>query len=83
MDNVMDNVNHPSHYTQGGVECIEGIESAVSGLTGIEAVLTGNVLKYMWRWKYKNGVEDLQKANWYLNRLIAKAKEGAMYENHK
>ena len=66
-----DNVNHPDHYTQGKVECIDAIESATTGLVGIEAVLTGQVMKYMWRWKRKNGVEDLQKAQFYLNRLIA------------
>ena len=66
-----DNVNHPDHYTQGKVECIDAIESATTGLEGIEAVLTGQVMKYMWRWKRKNGLEDLQKAQFYLNRLIA------------
>lgn len=65
-----DNVNHPSHYTQGRVECIDAIESAVTGLVGMEAVLTGNVIKYMWRWKHKNGNEDLCKARYYISRLI-------------
>lgn len=68
-----DPVNRPSHYTAGGVECIDAIDSAVSGLTGFEAVYTAQVLKYIWRWKRKNGVEDLQKARWYLDRLIEKA----------
>ena len=40
-----DNVNHPNHYNQGGVECIEAIKSACSGLDGIEAFCTGNALK--------------------------------------
>jgi len=66
----MDNVNHPSHYTSGKVECIDAIESATQGLESIEAVCTGNVIKYIWRWKQKNGIEDLKKAEWYLNRLI-------------
>lgn len=65
-----DNVNRPSHYTSGKIECIEAIEVATEGLEGIEAVCTGNVLKYIWRWKRKNGVEDLKKAQWYLNKLI-------------
>ena len=65
-----DNVNHPNHYTAGDIECIDAIEAAVTGLTGIEAVLTGNIMKYIWRWKYKNGLEDLNKAKWYLERLI-------------
>ena len=66
-----DNVNHPSHYTSGKVECIDAIESAVDGLVGKDAALTAQVIKYMWRWKRKNGIEDLKKAQWYLNRLIA------------
>jgi hypothetical protein len=70
--NPPDNVNHPSHYTRGGIEAIDGIESAISGLQGDEAWLTANVLKYCWRWKSKNGIEDLRKASWYLNRLISK-----------
>ena len=67
-----DNVNKPAHY-QGKVECIDAIESAVEGLEGIEAVCTANVIKYVWRWKKKNGIEDLRKASWYLNKLIEKA----------
>ncbi|RQW09961.1 DUF3310 domain-containing protein [Paenibacillus rhizophilus] len=65
-----DPVNRPKHYTSGKVECIDAIESAIAGLDANEAFLTGQVLKYMWRWKYKNGAEDLNKANWYLQRLI-------------
>lgn len=56
-----DAVNHPSHYTQGNIECIDAIEAATAELTGIEAVCTGNAIKYLWRWKQKNGVEDLKK----------------------
>ena len=74
-----DNVNHPAHYTQGGVECIEAIKVAVIGLVGMEAVCTGNALKYLWRWKQKNGLEDLKKARWYIDRLI-KELEGATSE---
>ncbi len=66
----MDNVTHPSHYTQGKVECIDAIEAAVTGLTGVEAVCTAQCIKYLWRWKLKNGLEDLLKARWYLDRLI-------------
>ena len=65
-----DVVNKPVHY-QGRVECIEAIEAATAGLAGIEAVCTANVLKYAWRWKKKNGVQDLRKARWYLDRLIS------------
>ena len=68
-------VNHPSHYTSGKVECIDAIESATCDLTGIEAVCTANIIKYVWRWKLKNGIEDLEKASWYLNKLIEKKKD--------
>lgn len=64
------NVNHPNHYTQGNVECIEALKAATSNLKGIEAICTANAIKYLWRWKDKNGVEDLNKAKWYIDRLI-------------
>jgi len=66
---MVDNVNHPPHY-QGKVECIDAIETAVDGLEGIEAVCTANAIKYLWRWKSKNGIEDLRKGAWYIQRLI-------------
>ncbi|MGM1047624.1 MAG: DUF3310 domain-containing protein [Bacillota bacterium] len=65
-----DPVNHPIHYTRGGIECIDAIEAATAGLSGPEAYSTGAAIKYLWRWKWKNGPEDLQKAAWYINRLI-------------
>ena len=65
-----DMVNSPSHYTQGSIECIEAIEQVVKDLDGMEAMCTGNAIKYLWRWKHKNGVEDLKKAVWYLQRMI-------------
>ena len=65
-----DTVNHPPHYNKGKVECIDAIESAVSDLHGIEAVCTANAIKYLYRWKAKDGVESLKKARWYLDRLI-------------
>jgi hypothetical protein len=68
---VKDNVNHPSHYTQGKIECIDAIEEATKGLFGISAVCVANVIKYIWRYKFKNGIEDLKKARWYLDKLIA------------
>ena len=67
---VSDPVNHPEHYTHGGIECIQAIEAAVTGLMGIEAVDTSQIIKYVWRWKWKNGIEDLKKAQYYLNHLI-------------
>lgn len=68
----LDVVNSPSHYTQGEIECIDAIESATVNKVGILAVYTGNIIKYIWRCEEKNGLEDLKKARWYLNRMIAK-----------
>lgn len=67
--NEMNNVNHTSHY-EGSIECIDAIVAATATLTGIEAFDTGNALKYIWRWKRKNGKEDLMKAKWYIEHLI-------------
>ena len=69
---MTDVVNHPPHYTAGGVECIDALEAATVGLDGIEAVCTANAIKYLWRWKRKGGVEDLRKARWYIDRLITR-----------
>lgn len=64
-------VSHPSHYqSETGLEVIDVIEAFTSDLAGIEATDTGNVLKYMCRWKKKNGLQDLEKAKWYLQHLI-------------
>ena len=68
---MKDMVNHPDHYkSETGLEAIDVIEAFTFDLNGAEATNTGNVLKYMLRWKKKNGLEDLKKARWYLNRLI-------------
>lgn len=67
---MIDNVNHPSHYTQGGIECIDALKAATIGKTGIEAVCVANVIKYLWRYEEKNGLEDVKKAQWYIKRLI-------------
>lgn len=73
MNTSVDMVNHPSHYqSKDGLEAIDVIETFTEGLQGFEATNTGNVIKYMCRWKKKNGVEDLKKARWYLDRLIKK-----------
>lgn len=70
-----DNVNHPAHYTNGKVECIDAIESATNDLKGYEAFLTGQVIKYVWRFKRKGKpLEDLQKAEWYLHKLMESVK---------
>lgn len=66
----VDMVNHPSHYTQGSIECIDALKAATVSKTGIEAVCTANAIKYLWRYEEKNGIEDVKKARWYIDRLI-------------
>lgn len=66
-----DMVNHPPHYqSETGLEVIDVIEAFTKNLKGIEATDTGNIIKYICRWKHKNGLQDLKKAQWYLNHLI-------------
>tara|TARA_E500000318_G_C3385062_1_gene143720 strand:- start:38 stop:271 length:234 start_codon:yes stop_codon:yes gene_type:complete len=65
---MTDNVNSPPHYNKSGIECIDAIRAATD--SGFEFYLQGNILKYIWRYRYKNGTEDLKKAQWYLNKLI-------------
>ena len=71
----VDMVNHPSHYTQGGIECIDCIKSAIVGKVGIEAFCVGNAIKYLFRYEEKNGIEDVKKARWYIDRLIRELEE--------
>lgn len=64
-------VSHPSHYqSKSGLEVIDVMAAFTEGLEGIEAVDTGNAIKYICRWKDKNGVQDLEKAMWYIQHLI-------------
>lgn len=70
-DEPKEMVDHPSHYqSESGLEAWDVIEAFTSDLNGVEAFDTGNVLKYMCRWKKKNGLEDLKKAKRYLDHLI-------------
>lgn len=71
-----DMVNHPFHYTQGGIECIDALKAATVSKTGIEAVCTANAIKYLWRYEEKNGIEDVKKARWYIDRLIKELENG-------
>ena len=74
--NGLDMVNHPKHYkAKNGMEVIDVIEAFTANLKGYEAIYTGKVIKYICRWKEKNGLEDLRKAQWYLNRLIKNIEE--------
>lgn len=83
----IDNVNHPKHYTQGGIECIDAIDAAVINKpTTREAVCVANVIKYLWRYESKNGLEDVKKARWYLDRLlmhIAKRESRKQKKKHR
>lgn len=63
------NVNSPNHYSQGNIECIDAIESALSKEEFI-GFLRGNIIKYNWRTRLKNGIEDLEKSKYYIDKLI-------------
>ena len=65
---MRDMVNKPPHYNNGDIETIDAIQSALGD--GFEFYLQGNILKYVWRYRHKNNLEDLKKAQWYLNKLI-------------
>lgn len=75
VSDVKDNVNSPSHYKTGKIECIVAMEGMLSSEEFI-GYLRGNIFKYTYRYKDKNGLEDLKKAQWYLNKLIEK--EGSL-----
>lgn len=64
-----DNVNHPGHYCQGGIECIKAIEASMTP-EEFQGYCKGNVIKYCWRFREKNGLEDLKKAQVYLGWMI-------------
>lgn len=67
---MKEKVNHPEHYNKSSLEAIDVIEAFTEDLHGIEAFCIGNAIKYLCRWSYKNGVEDLKKAIWYINKII-------------
>jgi len=66
---MKDPVNHPDHYTSGNIECLDAIKAALG--ENYQFYVQGNLIKYIWRFNHKNGVEDLKKAQFYLNDLIA------------
>lgn len=68
-----DNVNSPKHYTQSAIECIEAIKSSLGDAYG--DYCRGNVIKYVWRYKDKNGLEDLKKGQWYFKELVKHEEE--------
>ena len=65
---MQDPVNHPDHYTSGNIECLDAIKSALG--ENYQFYVQGNLIKYIWRFNHKNGLQDLQKAQFYLNDLI-------------
>lgn len=69
-----DHTNHPAYYNKGNIECIEAIGAATSDLSGIEAFCIGNAIKYVWRWRQKGSLQDLDKAIWYIG-YIKKLRE--------
>lgn len=70
----------PNYYQKGGLECFDAIKAATEGLTGYEGFLTGNIVKYAWRWNDKGGVADLEKAAEYARKLIElRAQENRPY----
>ena len=74
-DNVVDMVNSPPHYNQTGIECIDAISAATD--SNFKYYLQGNIMKYLWRFDYKDKpLEDLQKAKWYLDKLIEEVMAG-------
>lgn len=74
-------VSHPDHYqSKHGLEVINVIEAFTADLKGIEATDTGNIIKYICRWYNKNGLQDLEKAKWYLDHLINHVKETKDHE---
>ena len=68
---MTDPVNAPAHYqSPNGVECIDAIKAAMT-TEEFFGYLRGNCIKYIWRYRQKNGLEDLRKAEWYIRRLIS------------
>lgn len=66
---MKDNVNHPSHYTTGKFETIDVIQDMLTPEM-FEGFCIGNTIKYLSRYRHKNGIEDLKKARWYLDKII-------------
>lgn len=72
------NVDHPAHYNQAGIECIDALKAATINKPPFEAVCVANAIKYLWRYEDKNGLEDVQKAEWYIRRLLKELEDKSM-----
>lgn len=68
-------INHPQHYTEGGIECIDAM-IASQGKQSVMDFCLCNAFKYIWRQNKKGGLEDIKKANWYLEKYLELAHEG-------
>ena len=78
---TVDMVNSPSHYNEFGIECIDAIQASTG--EGFQSYLQGNIMKYLWRYRYKGKpIEDLQKAEWYLARLISTVQNAKVKNNN-
>lgn len=76
----MDHVNHPCHYDTGKFECIE-VMLETQGIEAVKSFCICNAFKYLYRYANKNGLEDIKKAQWYLNKYIELSeKEGAKHD---
>lgn len=69
-----DPVSKAAHYNQGSIECIDALETCMT-TEELKGFLKGNVIKYLWRTNDKNGIQDLEKAQWYLNKLVEVSKK--------
>lgn len=78
----MDNVNSPSHYNQGKIECIDAMIEAF-GKDTVAIWCKLNAFKYLWREEYKNGIEDVKKAQYYINKMIELRDKEVPFENQK
>ena len=72
-------VDHPDHYNQGSIECIEALKACMTP-EEYRGFCSGNVIKYVWRYRNKNGIKDLKKAKWYLETLIKDLEEAEKNE---
>ncbi len=80
---MVDNVNHPPHYNQSGIKCKCGRQIECIDVTRHKNFNIGNVIKYLWRYEHKNGLEDLKKALWYLNDEVDQMLESGAYTKEK
>jgi hypothetical protein len=85
---MKDSIN-PQHYRNGEIECIDALAAATVNKPGIQAICVANIIKYLWRYESKNRLEDVKKAQWYLEKLISEmekhginSREASQKESH-